>query len=249
MPTIITQVPPRRLAVDDRAAQGRGVGAGVRLQPDQHPRDGRGRSWPPASADLVSMARPLLADPDFVVKAAAGRADEINTCIACNQACLDHVFSNKHATCLVNPRAGRETDAGAAAAARAPARRTVAVVGAGPGRSGRRRVRGRARLRGHAVREVRRDRRPVPAGDGGARQGGLRRDAALLRAAGSRCSASTVRLGDRGDAGRPRGVRRRGRRDRRRAADARPGRDRPPDAWRRTPTCSAARVVPGAGSR
>ncbi|GAB3990810.1 oxidoreductase [Nocardioides marmoraquaticus] len=62
------------------------------------------------TADLVSMARPLLADPDFVAKAAAGRADEINTCIACNQACLDHVFSNKRASCLVNPRACHETE-------------------------------------------------------------------------------------------------------------------------------------------
>ena len=61
-------------------------------------------------ADLVSMARPLLADPEFVAKAAAGRADEINTCIACNQACLDHVFANRRASCLVNPRAGRETE-------------------------------------------------------------------------------------------------------------------------------------------
>ena len=61
-------------------------------------------------ADLVSMARPLLADPDFVAKAASGRADEINTCIACNQACLDHVFANRKASCLVNPRAGRETE-------------------------------------------------------------------------------------------------------------------------------------------
>ena len=60
-------------------------------------------------ADLVSMARPLLADPEFVAKAAAGRADEINTCIACNQACLDHVFANQRASCLVNPRACRET--------------------------------------------------------------------------------------------------------------------------------------------
>jgi 2,4-dienoyl-CoA reductase (NADPH2) len=61
-------------------------------------------------ADLVSMARPLLADPEFAAKAAAGRADEINTCIACNQACLDHVFANRKASCLVNPRAGRETE-------------------------------------------------------------------------------------------------------------------------------------------
>ena len=80
-------------------------------------------------ADLVSMARPLLADPDFVNKAAAGRADEINTCIACNQACLDHVFKNKKASCLVNPRACRETSL-----VLGPTRRTasVAVVGAGP---------------------------------------------------------------------------------------------------------------------
>jgi 2,4-dienoyl-CoA reductase (NADPH2) len=80
-------------------------------------------------ADLVSMARPLLADADFVAKAAAGRADEINTCIACNQACLDLVFENEIATCLVNPRAGRETELVYRPAAR-PKR--IAVVGAGP---------------------------------------------------------------------------------------------------------------------
>jgi 2,4-dienoyl-CoA reductase (NADPH2) len=60
-------------------------------------------------ADMVSMARPLLADPDFVNKAAEGRALDINTCIACNQACLDHVFQQKRCTCLVNPRACYET--------------------------------------------------------------------------------------------------------------------------------------------
>ena len=80
-------------------------------------------------ADLVSMARPLLADPDFVAKAAAGRADEINTCIGCNQACLDHVFANRKASCLVNPRACRETTLVLAPTRRAA---TVAVVGAGP---------------------------------------------------------------------------------------------------------------------
>jgi 2,4-dienoyl-CoA reductase (NADPH2) len=80
-------------------------------------------------ADLVSMARPLLADPEFVAKAAAGRSDEINTCIACNQACLDLVFENQVATCLVNPRAGRETELNYL-----PAQTTkrIAVVGAGP---------------------------------------------------------------------------------------------------------------------
>jgi len=80
-------------------------------------------------ADMVSMARPLLADPEFARKSAEGRADEINTCIACNQACLDHVFENKPATCLVNPRAARETEFDYAPAAK---RRRVAVVGAGP---------------------------------------------------------------------------------------------------------------------
>jgi 2,4-dienoyl-CoA reductase (NADPH2) len=75
------------------------------------------------------MARPLLADPDLVRKAAAGRADEINTCIACNQACLDHVFSQQLCSCLVNPRACHETELQIRPAARA---RRIAVVGAGP---------------------------------------------------------------------------------------------------------------------
>ncbi|HWL87868.1 MAG TPA: NADPH-dependent 2,4-dienoyl-CoA reductase [Polyangiaceae bacterium] len=81
------------------------------------------------ACDMVSMARPLLADPEFVKKAAAGRADEINTCIACNQACLDHTFSMKTASCLVNPRACRETELVFHPVRRA---RRVAVVGAGP---------------------------------------------------------------------------------------------------------------------
>ena len=80
-------------------------------------------------ADMVSLARPLLADPDFVVKAKAGRSSDINTCIACNQACLDHTFQLKIASCLVNPRAGHETEL---VLQRAPARKRYAVVGAGP---------------------------------------------------------------------------------------------------------------------
>jgi len=83
------------------------------------------------AGDLVSMARPLLADPEFVVKTAEGRAHEINTCIACNQACLDHTFRNERATCLVNPRAGRETEL-VYRSVSGPAVRSVAVVGAGP---------------------------------------------------------------------------------------------------------------------
>ncbi len=81
------------------------------------------------SADMVSMARPFLADPEFVNKAAQGRRDEINTCIACNQACLDHAFKNKLASCLVNPRAGHETEL---VIRLTPAKKRVAVVGAGP---------------------------------------------------------------------------------------------------------------------
>jgi len=79
--------------------------------------------------DMVSMARPLLADPDWVRKAAADRSDEINTCIACNQACLDHVFERKTASCLVNPRACHETEI---VIRRAPLIKRFAVVGAGP---------------------------------------------------------------------------------------------------------------------
>ncbi len=79
--------------------------------------------------DLVSMARPLLADPDWVVKAERDADDEINTCIACNQACLDHTFTRARATCLVNPRAGYETQLVLTPVSR-PKR--VAVIGAGP---------------------------------------------------------------------------------------------------------------------
>ncbi len=80
-------------------------------------------------ADMVSMARPLLADPEWVAKARSGRRDEINTCIACNQACLDHAFENKNASCLVNPRACAETELNYTPAA---VSKKIAVVGAGP---------------------------------------------------------------------------------------------------------------------
>lgn len=80
-------------------------------------------------ADMVSMARPFLADPEFVNKAAAGRSDEINTCIGCNQACLDHTFGGKLTSCLVNPRACHETELNYI-----PTRHSkkIAVIGAGP---------------------------------------------------------------------------------------------------------------------
>jgi len=80
-------------------------------------------------ADMVCLARPFLADPEFVNKAAENRSAEINTCIACNQACLDHIFSRKTASCLVNPRACHETELVIAPAQK---KKKVAVVGAGP---------------------------------------------------------------------------------------------------------------------
>ena len=81
------------------------------------------------AADMVSMARPLLADADFAVKAEQNLANEINTCIACNQACLDHIFSRKKATCLVNPRACNETEMSLTPTTQ---KKKIAVVGSGP---------------------------------------------------------------------------------------------------------------------
>ena len=81
------------------------------------------------AADMVSMARPFLADPEFANKAAADKADEINTCIGCNQACLDHIFKRKVASCLVNPIACHETEI-KVTPTNSP--KTIAVVGAGP---------------------------------------------------------------------------------------------------------------------
>ncbi|WP_372729442.1 FAD-dependent oxidoreductase [Nocardioides sp.] len=128
VPTIITQVPPgawRSATARLKAEVSVPVCASNRINTPE-----LGESILAAGeADLISMARPLLADPEFVVKAAADRADEINTCIACNQACLDHVFENKKASCLVNPRACRETTLVLGPTKRAA---RVAVVGAGP---------------------------------------------------------------------------------------------------------------------
>jgi len=81
------------------------------------------------NADIISMARPMLADPDFMLKAGADRADEINTCIGCNQACLDHIFQMKLVSCLVNPQACHETKLIIEPATEL---KTIAVVGAGP---------------------------------------------------------------------------------------------------------------------
>ncbi|MCO6486779.1 MAG: NADPH-dependent 2,4-dienoyl-CoA reductase [Phaeodactylibacter sp.] len=96
-------------------------------------------------ADMVSMARPFLADPEFVKKAMEQRADEINTCIACNQACLDHVFDRKTSSCLVNPRACHETELKYVPA---KSKKKIGVVGAGPAGLGFATV---AAQRGHEV--------------------------------------------------------------------------------------------------
>ena len=130
IPTIVTSV-PRAPFVDWtarlRAAVAVPVVASNRIN---DPQDAE-QILADGKADLISMARPLLADPDFVAKAEQGRADEINTCIACNQACLDHTFANKKVSCLVNPRAGRETELRLLPVP--PQRRArVAVVGGGP---------------------------------------------------------------------------------------------------------------------
>ncbi len=105
-------------------------------------------------ADMISMARPFLADAEFVNKAAEGRAHEINTCIACNQACLDHVFEGKTSSCLVNPRACNETELNYEPTATP---RKIAVVGAGHGagagaRRYARKIRRRATARAHGRR-------------------------------------------------------------------------------------------------
>ncbi len=81
------------------------------------------------AADMISMARPLLADPDLPRKLSEGRDDEVNTCIACNQGCLDRVFEGKRATCLVNPLAAYETEI---VLTRVPRAKRIAVIGAGP---------------------------------------------------------------------------------------------------------------------
>jgi 2,4-dienoyl-CoA reductase (NADPH2) len=128
IPTIITQV-PRGAWTDTTARLRPEVGVPVIASNRINTPDMAEEILASGAADLVSMARPFLADPDFVAKAAEGRADEINTCIACNQACLDHTFANQHASCLVNPRACRETTLVLSPTRRA---RTVAVVGAGP---------------------------------------------------------------------------------------------------------------------
>ncbi|QWC86289.1 NADPH-dependent 2,4-dienoyl-CoA reductase [Nocardioidaceae bacterium] len=130
IPTIITQV-PRGIWADSTRRLRPEVGVPVCTSNRINTPELAEELLADGTADLVSMARPFLADADIINKARDERSDEINTCIACNQACLDHVFANKPASCLVNPRACRETSLNLLPIPTQRVRR-LAVVGAGP---------------------------------------------------------------------------------------------------------------------
>ena len=128
VPTIASVVPRAGFAWVTRRVRGE-VGIPVVAANRINTPEAAERILAAGDADMVSLARPLLADPRFVAKAARGEADAVNTCIACNQACLDRAFAGRTASCLVNPRAGRET-----LLRLGPTRRAerIGVVGAGP---------------------------------------------------------------------------------------------------------------------
>lgn len=128
IPTIVTSV-PRAAFVDATAEVKKAVNVPVVASNRINMPDTAEEILSSGKADMVSMARPFLADAYWVKKVEEGRVDEINTCIACNQACLDHTFENKRASCLVNPRACHETQL---IYSQVSTPRKVAVVGAGP---------------------------------------------------------------------------------------------------------------------
>ncbi|MCF6387132.1 NADPH-dependent 2,4-dienoyl-CoA reductase [Mycobacterium sp. MBM] len=128
VPTIVTSV-PNAAFVDISGALAEHVGLPVVASNRINMPQAAEQILAETHVQLISMARPLLSDPDWVRKAAEGAADQINTCIACNQACLDHAFVHKTVSCLLNPRAGHETSLILGPTRRA---RSVAVVGAGP---------------------------------------------------------------------------------------------------------------------
>ncbi len=128
VPTIVTSVPRAAFAAV-AARLRREVGIPVVASNRINMPDDAEALLARGDADMVSMARPFLADPDWVAKAAAGQPERINTCIACNQACLDHTFANQRASCLVNPRACHETELVYREVSK---RRRIAVIGAGP---------------------------------------------------------------------------------------------------------------------
>ncbi|MDB5971927.1 MAG: fadH [Hydrocarboniphaga sp.] len=129
VPTIVTSVPRAAFAWVTKKLKAEGLKIPLITTNRINAPDVAEQLLADGYADMVSMARPLLADADFVKKAAENRADEINTCIACNQACLDHTFRNKLVSCLVNPRAAHETELNYAPA---DVKKRIAVVGAGP---------------------------------------------------------------------------------------------------------------------
>jgi len=128
IPTIVTSVPHAAFAAVSRKFR-RNVSIPVIATNRINSPEQAERLISEGYCDMVSMARPFLADPHFVQKAAADRSAEINTCIACNQACLDHIFNGKKASCLVNPRACAETTLVYHQTTR---KKRIAVVGAGP---------------------------------------------------------------------------------------------------------------------
>jgi 2,4-dienoyl-CoA reductase (NADPH2) len=128
VPTIVTSV-PNSAFVDISAAIAERVNVPVVASNRINMPQAAEQILTETRVQLISMARPLLSDPEWVLKAQDDRSAEINTCIACNQACLDHAFAKKTVSCLLNPRAGRETQLVLTPTRRA---RTVAVVGAGP---------------------------------------------------------------------------------------------------------------------
>jgi len=128
IPTIVTSVPRAGFAWVTQKLKGEVAIPLVATNRINMP-DVAERILAEGEADMVSMARPLLADPAWANKARAGRSERINTCIACNQACLDHVFQNRRASCLVNPRACHETELKIEPAS---IRKRIAVIGAGP---------------------------------------------------------------------------------------------------------------------
>ena len=219
----------RRSSPRSRAASGRrgparlrrgGRRPGLRLQPDQHPRAGRASCSPTATADLVSMARPFLADPDFVAQGRRRAAPTRSTPASpATRPASTTPSRTSTASCLVNPRACHETDAGARP--RPGGRATVAVVGAGPAGLA---AAVSAAERGFAGHPVRGRRRRSAASSGWRWRSPARRTSPRRCAttrAGSRCSASTSGSSTRGDRRRPRGVRRGGGRHRRRPRGSR----------------------------
>ena len=163
-----------RLGHDE--AQGRGGDPADHHQPHQHARGGRTTSSRTARPTWSRWRARCWPIPHWANKAEAGRSDDINTCIACNQACLDHVFQNKRASCLVNPRACHETELKIAG----QQRKRIAVVGAGPAGLACATTLGERGHHGDPVRSSQRDWRPVQLRQTDSGQGRVPRDPALF---------------------------------------------------------------------